>query len=608
MLFSGPRLKPPPTPRRGGRGTGSWRPLSSSVPPCWLGGVRRRVCGRGRCVRCCLCWPVGLLVARWFVLPVLVVVVRGVGSVFALCAVSLAPGLASCGSRLSGCLGFWLSGFAFLVVVGAPCVVCGVGGFVPVVVVVLFRGRSFPVLVLVFSLVLVFALVVVRPASASVSSVSGVSGVSRSSGVVFVVSPAGVCVPRSVRSGRRVSGAALVAACRARVFWVRVGGLCPSAVSGWLASLRAARRSARLGSPAVSRCLPAVRPVVPAPVLVGAPVVAWGAGAFGGGVPASGVRSWLASLRAVRRSARLGSSAVSRPLVGVACPVWRCWSLPSRSVGAGRLSLVSPAGSFVRRAVAVVFARLFPLGRSWVRFGRSWVRFSSARRLASLGLCSCGFLRVPFWGLVLAASLVRRSGRSGGFPGGGGGGGAPLPSSSRSLVGSRLFLSSSLFLRPVAAGRCPVSVCLSAFGGWPVRSAVLLSLCRVLSSFRVWSALWPSPAFRRARLACLRAGWRALGLPALRGLAGSGGVSPAVWWRVCRFVPVVPSGLVPSFFVVGVSSRAVVSALSSLARCLRWLVSRSSALVPCPPALVPALSALVRALACAPAGLPPLRG
>lgn len=152
---------------------------------------------------------------------------------------------------------------------------------------------------------------------------------------------------------------------------------------------------------------------------------------------------------------------------------------------------------------------------------------------------------------------------------------------SASSSGSLLFLSSSPFVSAVSSGRCPVAVSLSVFSRWPLRSAVLGSLLRVLSSSRVRSFV-VSPACLPAARSFVRAGLASLGFSvsgrflSRRSLALS---------RLGALRAGLVSGRVPSFFVVGVSSRALVSAFSALARCLWWLGRRSSRAVFCPPAL-----------------------
>lgn len=151
-------------------------------------------------------------------------------------------------------------------------------------------------------------------------------------------------------------------------------------------------------------------------------------------------------------------------------------------------------------------------------------------------------------------------------------------------AGSALLLSSSSFVAAVAGGACPVGLALASFSHWPLRSAVLLSLLRVLSSPRVRSAVLAGAVPRGLLVSFCRAGLSSLGFS----VSGRFASRPdAVRRFLSRFSPVA----VPSFFVVSVSSRALCSAFSSLVRCLSWLSSRGSG---CPGALRPALAALVR--------------
>lgn len=143
--------------------------------------------------------------------------------------------------------------------------------------------------------------------------------------------------------------------------------------------------------------------------------------------------------------------------------------------------------------------------------------------------------------------------------------------------GSRLFLSSPAFLSRVAAGCCPVRLSLSVFH-WPVRSSVLLSLLRVLSSPRVFGAL-SSPEHRPVLCAFLPVAVRALGF------SGVFSVSAAARFA-SDFAPVA----VPSFRVLRVSLPAVLSAFASLSRCFGWLLRHGTF---CPWSLRPALARLV---------------
>ena len=149
----------------------------------------------------------------------------------------------------------------------------------------------------------------------------------------------------------------------------------------------------------------------------------------------------------------------------------------------------------------------------------------------------------------------------------------PVPAAS--IAGSRLFLSSPAFVSALSAG-CPVRFLLSVFR-WPVRSAVVLCLCRVFLSRS--SALLLVP--RSVRVSFLRACLSSLGYS----VSGRAPVSVTSSWLSRRALS--PSA-VPSF--CGVASVGGLSAgLSALSRCLRWLGCRGSS---CPPAVAPALALL----------------
>lgn len=151
-----------------------------------------------------------------------------------------------------------------------------------------------------------------------------------------------------------------------------------------------------------------------------------------------------------------------------------------------------------------------------------------------------------------------------------------LPAASSS--GSLLFLSSPVFLSAVSSGRCPVSVALSVFPRWPLRSAVLGALVRCLASPRVRSFLC-SAVGRPVVRSFLRAGLRSLGFSVSGRFLGCPSRAASF---LASFRVGVAVASVPPFRPVGVSSFALVRALSSLSRCLGWLFRRGSF---CPPAL-----------------------
>lgn len=402
---------------------------------------------------------------------------------------------------------------------------------------------------------------------------------------------------------------ALGARCWACV-WCPVGRVSPAFVG--------AVRSAVLGSPASW-------------VLGGCALWSWVSGALG----ALGVVLWAWCLGLVGSSrwwwvfALLGVFFVSRfVLSGGRFVSVRSGRVLSGGAARACARAVARRSVLVRRAVAVCAFRVCP-------FSSSSVGLRSAFR---------SFLRVPFSGLVVAAwrarrglvavpsasvgagwvvlavssawfrsarsvlgAFLRRAGLSGSW--GVRVSGCSLVSAS--FAGSRLFLGSPAFLSAVGAGSCPVSVLSSVFR-WPVRSAVLLGLARVLSVApcpRSGSGL-PSaspvslggvvsgplpPAFVSAVSGCVSALWRLLGFPALW---GAGRVGLLRGWRLSARLSSLPASPVPpfAFSPSSVSWPAVVSLLSSVSRCSWWLVRRSSAVVPCPPALRPAVVALLRVL------------
>ena len=157
-----------------------------------------------------------------------------------------------------------------------------------------------------------------------------------------------------------------------------------------------------------------------------------------------------------------------------------------------------------------------------------------------------------------------------------------LPAAAAS--GSVLLLGSPAFRAEVAAGGCPVAACLRRFS-WPVRSAVLWSLAVVVRS-PAGRAFVASPACRSAAASFLRWGLRSLGFVPVSSVWES-----AAWSFVGRRAVVPLPPLVASLSGVA-SGSAVVSAFSSLSRCLRWLSFRRSGAF-CPPACRPALASLL---------------
>lgn len=159
----------------------------------------------------------------------------------------------------------------------------------------------------------------------------------------------------------------------------------------------------------------------------------------------------------------------------------------------------------------------------------------------------------------------------------------PAAVASASAAGSRLFLFSPAFVAALSHG-CPLRFLLSVFR-WPVRSAVVLALCRVFLSSPVALSLVPRPV----RVAFLRASLFAFGFS----VSGRCDPSRAVAW-------LSRSALSPSLVPVfsGVASVAGLSAgLAALARCLFWLSCRSPLGRGCPPAVAPSLALLARLVA-----------
>ena len=212
----------------------------------------------------------------------------------------------------------------------------------------------------------------------------------------------------------------------------------------------------------------------------------------------------------------------------------------------------------------------------------SLVSRRSGRRLSggAVSACARAVRRSVLWSgrypLPRLRSLLRRLRvrRLPGFP--------PLPPApSASSAGSRLFLFSPAFVSACSRG-CPLRFLLSVFR-WPVRSAVVLALCRVFLSAP--SDLARVPASVRASF--LRASLSALGFS----VSGRCPVPRASSWLSSR---ALSPASVPSFSGVA-SVGGLSSALSSLSRCLRWLCGRSSR--GCPPAVAPALALLASLVA-----------
>lgn len=161
----------------------------------------------------------------------------------------------------------------------------------------------------------------------------------------------------------------------------------------------------------------------------------------------------------------------------------------------------------------------------------------------------------------------------------------PLLPLSPVFSGSVLFLFSPAFLRRVRGGACPVSVCLSAFPRYCVRSALLWCLWRVFSSPR--SFVVPS----RPLSVLLSVGLRSLGFS---GVPFSGGLlSPSA----CSFLRSFPVPALPVGVSFGVSFRvsSVVSGVCRLSSSLSWLSRGSRG--GCPVALRPLLALVLRCVA-----------
>lgn len=354
--------------------------------------------------------------------------------------------------------------------------------------------------------------------------------------VVFVCGSSGVAVVSS-RSGRRLGGSAVVCACRARVrVWLGGAWVRSWRVRGSLARVRAVLRGSRLA--AASR------------VVRGS-----GAGAFLARVP---VRSFVACARfgVLARLARVRAVACGVPPLFrfsrvVPSLVSLSWSgLPPRV--AGRVGCASRGG----RLWAWVLCPLFVAG---VRSGAVWLVSAVPAGLAPV-------------------VLVLRSGgsRSGGSVW------------SASGAGSVLWLSSPAVVSAVRSGACPLSLALRVFR-WPVRSAVLWSLCGALASLRVSVGGWAGvprgllASFVRAALRAL--GWRFSAVRSVpwrvRGAFRGSAVASFLSVRAVAWPSLVSAWGGSASWSVS----AVVSALRSLVRCLSWLSARSGGRVSCPPAL-----------------------
>ena len=152
-----------------------------------------------------------------------------------------------------------------------------------------------------------------------------------------------------------------------------------------------------------------------------------------------------------------------------------------------------------------------------------------------------------------------------------------------SCAGSALFLQSKEFLRLVAAGQCPIKLCLAVYH-WPVRSALLLVLTRVCQSPKALAAVDKDilDDFTRAALAAL-------------GYSVSGRYRRADQQNLLSFLDHFPANVPVPVISGRVSAVALASAFSALARSLHWLSNRSAvAGCACPPALRGSLARLVK--------------
>lgn len=213
-------------------------------------------------------------------------------------------------------------------------------------------------------------------------------------------------------------------------------------------------------------------------------------------------------------------------------------------------------------------------GACWLASRRSGRRLSGGAVSACLRAVSRSVLWSGRWSKAKLSSVLRRI-RVRRLPGG--------VTPSASFAGSRLFLSSSAFGAACLRG-CPLCFLLSVFR-WPVRSAVVLALCRVFLSAPV--ALSRLPRSVRARF--LRVALASLGFS----VAGRCVPSRAVSW-------LLPRSLAPASVPVfsGVASVGGLSAgLSALSRCLAWLSARAPSGRGCPPAVAPALALLAALVA-----------
>lgn len=303
-----------------------------------------------------------------------------------------------------------------------------------------------------------------------------------------------------------------------------------------------------------------------------------------------------------RSGRRLSGAALSACLSAVLRSVRSSVFLPAWASGrgvavvrSGRCFLRGVLVSGVRGVVAAARAALLPVPASLFssRFAlllgclsalvsaRSRGVAASARvaRVAAPVLASCGCVLPPSPSPV-PPSLWSALGLPP-VPG--------LPGASGS--GSAVWLLAPGVLSAVAAGRCPVSLALEAFSAWPLRSAVLWALFVVLRS-PAGVAFVRSAACRPVAVAFVRSALSSLGFSVSgRWFAGR---SVAALRFLSRRSVALPA---PFAALSGSGSRAaVVSALSALSRCLRFVALRSSSRVSCPRALRPALASLASLL------------
>lgn len=145
-------------------------------------------------------------------------------------------------------------------------------------------------------------------------------------------------------------------------------------------------------------------------------------------------------------------------------------------------------------------------------------------------------------------------------------------------TGSILYLETKEYVKSVKDGNCPVEVALSAYK-WPVRSAVVASLCVAFESKNV------RRVFHSGRYVELLKKFMSVSVKSLQVRSDFVGLRRDI-------VTIAQRGKYP-LSPKQINPRAVEEALLQLTRCLKWLCENKSG---CPQAVRPHLARLVASL------------